>query len=131
MWLVWSVTALAAAVATACIILVLEDWRSAPRGWQFLAGSGVTLSLGGLGFIVRFWEPLPGPYTANELYPLGPYVNTWAVSFGFMWLAFGVAFAVLALRGKRSTKTWLVLLTVWALAWMPHAIIGVGFLVAG
>jgi hypothetical protein len=91
----------------------------------------VALLLGGLGFIVRFWEPLPGPYTANDLYPLGPYVNTWAVSFGFMWLAFGLAFVVLALRGERSTRTWLALLAAWILAWMPHVIIGVGFLAAG
>ncbi len=112
-------------------MLLRQDWRVAPRGWQCLAGAGVTLSFGGLGFIVRFWEPLPGPYVANELYPLGPYVNAWAVSFGFMWLAFGLAFVALALRGHRTINTWLAMMAAWILAWVPHGLIVVGFLAAG
>ncbi len=131
MLLVWSVTALSAAVAAACFAALRGPWRNAQRGWQLLAGSGVALSLGGLGFIVRFWEPLPGPYTANAVYPLGPYVNAWAVSFGFLWLAFGVAFAALALKPQPSVKTWLTLLAIWILAWLPHGIIAIGFAVAG
>ncbi len=131
MWLVWTVTAASAVVATSCVILLRDDWRVAPRGWQCLAGSGVALALGGLGFIIRFWQPLPGPYIANELYPLGPYVNAWAVSFGFMWLAYGLAFVTLALRGQRSFKIWLAMIATWILAWLPHAIIVLGFLTAG
>lgn len=131
MWLVWSVSALCIGVAVACVSLFLEDWRNAERGWQLLAASGIPLSLAGLGFIIRFWKPHSGPFTANELYPLGPYVNAWAVSFGFMWLAFGVAFLVLSLRGGRDIRIWWALLTIWFLAWLPHGIIGVGFLVAG
>ena len=131
MWIVWSVTALAAALVAVPLVLLREDWRTAPRGWQFLAGSGVALALGGLGFIVRFWEPLPGPYRANELYPLGPYVNAWAVSFGFMWLAFGLLFVGLALRGPRTPVTWLILVVAWVVAWIPHGIIGIGFAAAG
>ncbi len=118
MWLVWTVTACAAALAAGCVILLREDWQAAPRGWKFLAGSGLALSLGGIGFIVRFWEPVAGPYVANELYPLGPYVNAWAVSFGFMWLAFGLAFVTMALRGERSGGTWLAMIVAWVLAWL-------------
>ena len=131
MWLVWSVTLLSAGLLCACLFLLRKDLRDAPRAWQLLAASGVPLALGGLGFIVRFWEPLPGPYRVNELYPLGPYLNAWAVSFGFMWLAFGLAFYTLALRAPRTPRTWVVLLVAWLLAWLPHGIIAVGFLLAG
>ena len=131
MWIVWGVTALSVGLVAVPLVLLREDWRTAPRGWQILAGSGVALALGGLGFIVRFWEPLPGPYRANELYPLGPYVNAWAVSFGFMWLAFGLVFVVLALRGPRTPVTWLTLVVAWVVMWIPHGIIGIGFAAAG
>ena len=131
MWLVWSVTVLAGGLAATCIILLWEDLRSAPRGWQLMAASGVPLALGGLAFILRFWDPLPGPYLANELYPLGPYVNAWAVSFGFMWLAFGLVFFGFALRAPRTGGSWFILLFTWFLAWLPHGIIGIGFATAG
>jgi len=81
--------------------------------------------------VVRFWEPLPGPYRANELYPLGPYLNAWAVSFGFMWLAFGLVFYSLALRPPYTARSWSLLLVAWGLAWLPHGIIGIGFAIAG
>ena len=131
MWLVWSVTGLAAALAAGCVLMLREDLRRAPRSWRMLACSGIPLALGGLGFIIRFWEPSPGPYRANELYPLGPYLNAWAVSFGFMWLAFGLAFYALALRAPRTWPTWCLLLAAWFLAWLPHGIIGLGFALAG
>ena len=131
MWLVWGVSVFAGCLVASCMMLLWKDLRTAPRGWQFLAASGVPLALGGLDFIVRFWEPLPGPYQANELYPLGPYLNAWAVSFGFMWVAFGLAFFGLALRAPHTARTWFTLLVAWVLAWIPHGIIGVGFAVAG
>jgi hypothetical protein len=98
-----------------------------------LAGSGIALALGGLIFVIRFWEPTPGPYLANELYPVGPYLNAWAVSFGFAWLGFGLLFVALALTGARlaSRRIWLILLTSWLLCWLPHGIIGIGFAWAG
>ncbi len=131
MWLVWGVTLGCTGLVAACVMALRADARGAPRAWRILAGSGVPLALGGLGFIVRFWEPLPGPYRANEVYPLGPYLNVWAVSFGFMWLAFGLVFFALALRAPRTGRTWLILLVAWALAWLPHGIIGIGFAAAG
>lgn len=127
-WTVWSVSALLVAV---CVGLLWNDLRAAPRSWQLLAASGLPLALGGLGFILRFWQPLPGPYRANESYPLGPYLNAWAVSFGFMWLAFGLVFFALALRTPRTGRLWLALLAGWILAWLPHGIIGIGFAWAG
>jgi len=131
MWAVWLVTGLAAALVAVPTLLLWPDLRRAPRGWQLLAASGLPLALGGLGFVARFWEPTPGPYLANELYPFGAYVNAWAVSFGFMWLAFGLVFFACALRAPRTGRTWLALLVAWILAWVPHGVIGIGFAAAG
>jgi hypothetical protein len=131
MWVVWLVTALAVVLFAIPTLLLWPDLRRAPRGWQLLAASGLPLALGGLGFIVRFWQPTPGPYLANQLYPYGPHLNAWAVSFGFMWLAFGLVFFASALRAPRTGKIWLALLVAWVLAWIPHGVIGIGFATAG
>jgi len=131
MWAVWLVTGLAAVLFAIPTLFLWPDLRRAPRSWQLLAASGLPLALGGLGFAARFWEPTTGPYRANELYPFGLYLNAWAVSFGFMWLAFGLVFFGCALRAPRTGRTWLALLVAWILAWVPHAIIGIGFLAAG
>ena len=80
---------------------------------------------------MQFWEPLPGPYRANDVYPLGPYLNAWAVSFGFMWVAFGTLFFVHALRAPHNWRTWLTLFVAWFVAWLPHGVIGIGFAAAG
>ena len=131
MWLVWAISAFSIALLVACVRLLRIELRAAPRGWQLLATSGLLLALGGVGFILRFWKPAAGPYLANSLYPLGPYLNAWAVSFGFMWLAFGLAFFALAVQAPRTGRLWLALLVGWLLAWLPHGIIGVGFAWAG
>jgi hypothetical protein len=102
MWIVWLVATFSTILIAVSVVLLRPDLRAAPLAWRLLGASGIPLALGGLGFIVRFWEPLPGPYLANAVYPLGPYVNAWAVSFGFMWLAFGLVFTALALRAPRS-----------------------------
>ena len=72
MIVVWTVAGLSAFLAAVCVRMLWPDLREAPRSWQLLALSGLPLALGGLAFIVRFWQPLPGPYRANEAYPLGP-----------------------------------------------------------
>jgi vacuolar-type H+-ATPase subunit I/STV1 len=133
MWVVWLVTGGAIVAFLGAVALFRPDFQDSPRGWQLLAGSGVALAIGGLIFIIRFWEPTPGPYLANELYPLGPYLNAWAVSFGFAWLGFGLLFVALALTGARwaSRRIWFILLTSWFLCWLPHGIIGIGFAWAG
>lgn len=131
MWVVWSVLALSVGIFATCVVLLGGEWRHAERGWKLLASSGLPLALAGLVFIVRFWEPLPGPFVANETYPLGPYLNAWAVSFGFMWLAFGLVFYALALRPPHDRRKWVILLVAWTLAWIPHGIIAIGFATAG
>ena len=131
MWLVYTVAALSAGLIGACLVAHRSRFREAPRGWQVLAASGVPLALGGLGFVVRFWEPLSGPYLANARYPRGPSVNAWAVSFGFMWLAFGLVFFALTVLVPPTRRLWFTLLIAWGLAWLPHGIIGIGFAAAG
>jgi hypothetical protein len=131
MWIVWLVAMFSTILIAVSVVLLRPDLRAAPLAWRLLGASGIPLVLGGLGFIVRFWKPLPGPYLANAVYPLGPYVNAWAVSFGFMWVAFGLVFTALALRAPRTWLTWGCLAVAWLLAWMPHGIIGIGFALAG
>ncbi len=131
MWVVGTVSAATTIAATLCVVMMWRELRAASTPWRLLALSGLPLTLGGLGFVVRFWVPLPGPYLANERYPLGPYVNAWAVSFGFMWIAFGLLFFAGALRSRHCWRTWLVLAVTWCLAWVPHGIIGIGFAAAG
>lgn len=133
MWAVWLVSAAAAAAFLATLAALRADFRAASRAWRLLALSGIPLALGGLGFVVRFWRPTPGPYLANSLYPFGPYLNTWAVSFGFTWLAFGLLFFSLAVTVARepSRPRWASLLVAWLLCWLPHFVIGVGFAWAG
>ena len=119
------------------VLVALVCLRSASRtstlGWRLLAWSGITLSLGGLGFVARFWKPTEGPYLANEIYPYGSHLNAWAVSFGFTWIAFGLLFSGLATLGAREARAtvWLTLLAAWMLCWLPHGVIGVAFAWAG
>src|ERR1035438_7850531 len=84
-------------------------------------------------FVIRFWNPTPGPYLANHLYPFGDHLHAWAVSFGFTWLAFGLLFAVLALLASRdkSRLVWAALLAGWFICWLPHGVIGLAFAWAG
>lgn len=133
MWVVWAVGSAAAAILLVVLSTLRSDFRGAARGWQLLAVSGLLLALGGLGFAIRFWEPTPGPYVANELYPFGPYLNAWAVSFGFTWLGFGLLFLGVAVHGAShaSGRLWIVLLASWLLCWLPHGVIAIGFAWAG
>ena len=131
MWLVWGVALLSTVLLAVTIGPLWRPLRSLRWSWRVLAAFGIPLALGGLGFIVRFWEPAAGPYRANELYPFGPYVNAWAVSFGFMWLGFGLLFLALALYAPHTWRTWWLLFLAWFLAWLPHGIIGLGFAIAG
>lgn len=131
MGIVWLVSLVSAGLCAVTVFAHRKTLAGAPLSWQLLAWSGIPLSLGGLVFVLRFWKPTAGPYLANHVYPLGPYLNTWQVSFGFAWLALGVAFFVLAVQGDRSWRTWWALVVTWILVWLPHGIIGIGFAAAG
>ncbi len=120
-------------VVLVALICLRSTYQASTLGWRLLAWSGITLSLGGFGFVVRFWKPTEGPYLANEIYPYGSHLNAWAVSFGFTWLAFGLLFFGLATLGARESKltVWVILLAAWMLCWLPHGVIGVAFAWAG
>jgi len=133
MWLVWLT---AAATLTLAAVTLGTGRRANPDrglGWRLLAYGAWPLMVAGLVFVVRFWVPTRGPYEANTLYPFGPYLNAWAVSFGFTWVAFGLVFAGLAAHGASAPgrPVWRLLLAAWVVCWLPHAIIGVGFASAG
>jgi hypothetical protein len=133
MWAVWIVVSTSILIMLAVLSSLLPAFRAAPRSWRLLGASGIPLSLGGINFIIRFWEPTSGPYRANELYPYGDHLHAWAVSFGFTWLAFGLLFAGLALLGSRhaSRVVWATLLASWFICWLPHGVIGLAFAWAG
>ena len=130
---VWITVSVAMLLVFSLLLRLLPAFRAAPLGWRLLSASGIPLALTGVNFILRFWHPTAGPYRANELYPYGSHLQTWAVSFGFAWLAFGVLFAGLALLGAQDSRptVWLTLLVSWFICWLPHGIIGVAFAWAG
>lgn len=133
MWIVWITVGSSILIALAVLISLLPAFRSASPSWRVLIASGVPLSILGVNFIIRFWNPTAGPYRANELYPFGDHLHTWAVSFGFTWIAFGMLFAVSALSASRNANraVWSALLAGWFICWLPHGIIGLAFAWAG
>ena len=133
MLLVWITVSISILIALAVLTSLLPAFRSASLSWRLLSASGIFLSILGVNFIIRFWNPTAGPYRANELYPFGNHLHTWAVSFGFAWLAFGLLFAVLAVSVSRnaSRTVWAALLAGWFICWLPHGIIGLAFAWAG
>lgn len=133
MSIVWITAGLSVLPAVAVLICFLPAFRTATLGWRLLGASGVSLSILGVNFIIRFWTPTVGPYRANELYPFGGHLHAWAVSFGFTWIAFGLLFAVFALSVSRTANhtVWIAMFVAWLLCWIPHGIIGVAFASAG
>src|SRR4030095_15106816 len=120
MWIVWLVATFSMILTAVSVVSLRPDVRAAPLAWRLLGASGIPLVLGGLGFIVRFWKPLPGPYLANAVYPLGPYGTVWAFSLGSLWLAVGLVFTALPLRAPRNWLPRGGVAVAWLLAWMPH-----------
>jgi hypothetical protein len=133
MWTLWITVSTAVLIVLAVSLCLGPAFRTAPIGWRLLSASGIPLSLAGLIFIIRFWQPIGGPYRANELYPYGNHLHAWAVSFGFTWLAFGLLFAGLALLGSRNSSrvVWATLLASWLVCWLPHGVIVLAFASAG
>jgi hypothetical protein len=133
MWIVWITVGAATLAAVVVWASLLPACRGASPGWRLLSASGIPLSVLGINFVIRFWNPTPGPYLANHLYPFGDHLHAWAVSFGFTWLAFGLLFAVLALLASRdkSRLVWAALLAGWFICWLPHGVIGLAFAWAG
>jgi hypothetical protein len=133
MWTLWITVSAAVLIVLAVSLCLRPAFRAAPVGWRLLSSSGIPLSLAGLIFIIRFWQPTAGPYRANELYPYGNHLHAWAVSFGFTWLAFGLLFAGLALLGARNSSrvVWATLLASSFVCWLPHGVIGLAFACAG
>ena len=83
MWIVWTTVTAATLVALAVWTSLLPAFRRAPLSWRVVSASGVPLSILGVNFVIRFWNPTAGPYRANQRYPFGDHLHAWAVSFGF------------------------------------------------
>lgn len=128
LWLLIAVSA-AAALYVGALSRLIHELATTPVAWRVLAWSGVPLALSGFGFATRFWNPSPGPYVANHLYPFGGHLQAWAVAFGFTWAAFGLLFtaAVVLVARDPAPRSWLALLAAWLLCVWPHAIIAIAF----
>lgn len=133
MSIVWITVSVVVLLVFSLLLRLLPAFREASLGWRLLSASGIPLGVTGVNFILRFWHPTAGPYRANELYPYGSHLQTWAVSFGFAWVAFGLMFTGLALLAVKNSRriVWLTLLASWFICWLPHGIIGIGFAWAG
>ncbi len=97
-------------------------------GWRLLGLCSGAFVLAGIGFVLS-WRPTPGPYREAVVYPFGGELQTWQVTVGFDWLAFGVLFAGAVLAAARLKSRWLwaaVLLSVFLIAF-PHVVIGLAF----
>jgi hypothetical protein len=128
LWMALAVSA-AAAIYLGTVYGILRRLASAPLSWRLLGWSGVPLAFSGLGFATRFWNPTPGPYIANKVYPFGGHLQAWAVSFGFTWMALALLFsgAVLLVWQNPGRRSWSLLLASWLLCLWPHVIIAIAF----
>ena len=133
MWVVWLVVGASILLSAAVLLRLSPNFRTAELGWRFLSVSGILLSVGGINFIIRFWQPTSGPYLANKLYPYGDHLHAWAVSFGFASLAFGLLFSSITLWGSGDATRlfWTTLLVTWLIYWLPHLLIGLAFAFGG
>ncbi len=128
-----------AGLAFACVLAMVavhglrEAYARQPRSRRLLAHAAWPLAAIGAIFVARFWTPTNGPYIADVRYPFGSAVDSWAVSFGFTWIAFGLLFGSLAVLAPSppSRPTFVVLLFTWALCWLPHGVIGLGVALEG
>jgi len=133
-WLVVLTLAGALGLSAGAMLALRIAYRTVPLGWRLLAHAGWPLSLAGAIFVWRFWVPTDGPYRANVRYPFGTHLNAWAVSFGFIWIAFGLLFTALAVLAPRATgarPAWLALFAAWVVCWLPHGVIAAGFAFGG
>jgi len=99
-------------------------------GTLLLLMAGLGYVPGGILLIVASWKPTAGPYLIGQQYPYGGPLETWQVSAGFAFAAFGVVFAGLCYAQSRrgSRLLWALLLLGFVLMWVPHSWIGIAFL---
>ncbi len=123
---------------TLLLLLVLtflyaDRFRAAKASWRLLSLSGCFVSAFGFVWILRGWNPTPGPYRISEVYPFGTHLQAWQVTFGFTWLAFGFLFfvAVLFAASRPSRFAWATLLASWLVCMLRHAAIAVALAWAG
>ncbi len=105
-----------------------DAFESMTPSWKLLWISGLLFVPGGAIWTMK-WQPSLGPYMVGEKYPFGSHVNTWEVSMGFGFVAFGVLFAEASIPASKSKNrlSWVGLLISWVLLMFPHALVGVTF----
>ncbi len=125
MWLQWGMLVPTLLLLLVLTLLYVRRLRGAKASWRLLGLSGWFLSAFGLVWILRAWNPTPGPYRISEVYPFGTHLQAWQVTFGFTWLAFGFLFfvAVFSAASRPSRFTWVTLLATWLVCMLPHAAI--------
>ena len=104
------------------------SFRAVTLGWKLLWLSGLLFVPGGLLWLTR-WDPSSGPYMVGERYPFGTDLQSWEISMGFAFVAFGILFAgasILAFKSQ-SRWVWAALLLSWILIMLPHGVIAISF----
>ena len=66
MWIVWITVSISILIAFAILISLLPAFRSAPLNWRLLSTSGIPLSILGINFVLRFWQPTAGAIAGGE-----------------------------------------------------------------
>ncbi len=133
MWFQWGILAPTLLLLLVLTFLYVDRFRAAKASWRLLSLSGWFLSAFGLVWILRAWNPTPGPYRISEVYPFGNHLQAWQVTFGFTWLAFGFLFfiAVLSAASRPSRLAWVTLLASWLVCMLPHVAIAIALAWAG
>ncbi len=124
---IWVGTVAASAGLVWLGIQTMPALRALSLGWKLLIASNVVFVVG-IGFILR-GHFTGGPYRVSEVYPIGNHLQAWQVSMGFAMVAFGILFSGAAfIAGQiESLSLWGILLLSWAVFWLPHGVIAVGF----
>jgi len=106
--------------------------RSLFYGRNILVCCGASYILGGMVLVAMSWQQSTGPYAVGSRYPYGGPLESWQVSNGFAFVAFGLAFLAIvsAMVTLRSRVLWAVALGAFVVMWFPHMWIGITFLLA-
>jgi hypothetical protein len=130
MTILLAVLAYAAALVAAAGLGLSGACARRALGWRLLAHAGWPLTIGGA--IVALHAGASTLRGCAGGCGAGLSAPTWALAFGFTWIAFGLlftAFAALAPAPSadphQGRRAWIALVAAWTLCWLPHGLLAV------